>query len=72
MQHSKKYGEWSETYMLIQKSYWNPQFQNFLFLLHGYHTSKLENVIILAIAFSPHNFKILQACHMKFWFSNLS
>ena len=41
------------------------------FLLRGYHTPKLKNIAILAIAFSPHNFKILPTCHMEsFWVSN--
>ena len=73
--------------MFIQKSYWNPQFQNQFpstwfsstsvsfnsFLLHCYHTPKLENVTILAIAFSPNNFEILQTYHKKFFrLSNLT
>ena len=37
------------------------------FFLHGYHTRKLKNIAILAIAFSPHNFKIFLTCHMEFF-----
>ena len=41
------------------------------FLPHGYHTPKLKNIASLAIAFSPHNFKVLPTCHMElFWVSN--
>ena len=31
-----------------------------LILLHGYHTPKLENIAIFAIAFLLHNFKLYQ------------
>ena len=37
------------------------------FLLHGYHFLQLKNIAIPAIAFSPHNFKILPTCQLDFW-----
>ena len=42
-------------------------FKMLQFLLHGYHTPKLKNIAILAVAFSPKNFKILPTCHMEFF-----
>ena len=42
-----------------------------LILLHGYHSPKLKNIAIFAIAFLLHNFKTLPTCHMVFfWVSN--
>ena len=48
-------------------------FKIWLFRSHGYHTPKLKNIAIFAIAFSPHNFKILPTCYMElFRVSNLT
>ena len=47
------------------------ELQNFKILpslLHGYHTSQLQNIAIPAIAFSPHIFKNLPTLHMVFFF----
>ena len=40
-------------------------FKTFSFLLHGYYTPRLKNIAILAIVFSPYNFKILPICYME-------
>ena len=46
-------------------------FKTLSFLPHGYYTPRLKNIAILAIVFSPHNFKILPICYMEhFWISN--
>ena len=36
-------------------------------LQHGCHTPQLQNIAIPAVAFSPHNFKILPTLHMDFF-----
>ena len=41
------------------------------FLLHGYHTPQRKDIAIPAIAFSPHNFKVLLTHQLEFfWVSN--
>ena len=46
-------------------------FKIFPFLIHGYHNSQLKNIAISAVTLSPHNFTILPACQIEFfWVSN--
>ena len=62
----QKYGKLPKTLMLIQHSYWNPDFKISLFLLHGYNTPQLKDIAMSAITFLPHNFKLLSTHQMEF------
>ena len=63
MQYSKKYWKWPETYVLVLRSYWIPQFQNVA--IHPIWLSSqsiTQRYFYHCIAFSFHNFKLLLIC----------
>ena len=59
MQYSKKDGKC----IVIEPH----NFKILSFLLHGYHTLQLKYILIPAIAFSPHNIKILPTHQLEFF-----